>query len=48
MSIERLPDAAQTRDFDWGFHITALYYGGYNSGKARNQLVWGISLVYRY
>lgn len=25
--IERLPDTVQTTHFDWGFHITALYYG---------------------
>lgn len=25
--IERLPDTVQMNHFDWGFHVTALYYG---------------------
>ena len=25
--VERLPDTVQTKHFDWGFHVTALYYG---------------------
>lgn len=40
--IERLPDTVQNTHFDWGYHITALYYGvdyrftttkGYLSGQ---------------
>ncbi|AFL86354.1 Protein of unknown function (DUF1597) [Terriglobus roseus DSM 18391] len=25
--IERLPDTVQNKHFDWGYHVTALYYG---------------------
>ncbi|SEB89213.1 outer membrane beta-barrel protein [Terriglobus roseus] len=25
--IERLPDTVQNKRFDWGYHVTALYYG---------------------